>query len=333
MPNLWIIFTTGLLAGGLTCMAVQGGLLATTIVQQTGKGKVWPIASFLAAKLVAYALLGALLGWLGSLIQFSLRLQATLTIAVAIFMIGTALALLNVHPVFRYFILQPPAVLRRLIRRNARASSLFAPALLGAFTIFIPCGTTQAMMALAIASGNPVWGSLILATFVLGTSPLFFFAGYSMEWIKGLLADRFAPVAATVIVGLAVWNINGGAVLLGSPVSIQSVAREFYCTVTFCDTSVNAATRSATDVVNITIQSNGYTVDNPVIPAGRKVRIKLANMSGGGCTQAFTIPKYGIQKVVPLGGTDEFEFIAPKEPGELAFMCSMGMFGGRLYIQ
>ena len=313
-------------------MAVQGGLLATTIAQEQGRGRVWPIASFLAAKLVAYTILGALLGWMGSLVQFSLRLQATLTIAVAIFMVGTALALLNVHPMFRYFILQPPAFLRRLVRRSAKQGDWFAPATLGAFTVFIPCGTTQAMMALAIASGNPLWGALTLFIFVLGTSPLFFFVGYSMEWLKGLLADRFAPVAATVIIAMAIWNVNGGAVLLGSPVSIQSVAREFYCTVTFCDASVNAATRAATDVVNITIQSNGYTVDNPVIPAGRRVRVKLTNMSGGGCTQAFTIPRFGIQKVVPLGGKDEFEFVAPKEPGELAFTCSMGMFGGKLFV-
>ncbi|HSW48169.1 MAG TPA: hypothetical protein VLG67_03745, partial [Candidatus Saccharimonadales bacterium] len=32
--NLWAIFLTGLFVGGLSCMAVQGGLLATTIAQR-----------------------------------------------------------------------------------------------------------------------------------------------------------------------------------------------------------------------------------------------------------------------------------------------------------
>lgn len=313
-------------------MAVQGGLLATTIAQQEGNSKAWPIVSFLAAKLVAYTLLGALLGWVGSLFQFSLTLQVVLMIAVSVFMIGTALALLEVHPVFRFFILEPPRFLRRLVRQQSKQGSLLAPATLGAFTIFIPCGTTQAMMALAIASGNPLWGALILATFVLGTSPLFFFVGYSMEWLKNRLGSRFGAVAATVIFALAGWNINGAAALLGSPVTIQSVATDAYCTITFCDAPAYASSRVVTDIVNITIGSNGYTVDNPVIPAGRRVRIKLANMSGGGCTQAFTIPRFGIQKIVPLGGKDEIEFTAPKEPGELAFTCSMGMFGGKLYV-
>ncbi len=32
--NLLVIFSTGLFTGGLTCLAVQGGLLATTIAQR-----------------------------------------------------------------------------------------------------------------------------------------------------------------------------------------------------------------------------------------------------------------------------------------------------------
>ncbi len=318
-------------------MAVQGGLLATAIAQSNPSGsgapqRAWYILSFLIAKLLAHALFGALLGWVGSLFQFSLTLQATLMLFVAVFMIGNALALLDVHPVFRFFILQPPAFLRRIVRKSAKQDTWVAPAMLGAFTIVIPCGTTQAMMALAVATGNPLWGSLILTTFVLGTSPLFFFVGYSMEWLKNRLGSKFGVAAATVIFALAGWNVNSAAALLGSPVTLQSVATDVYCTVTFCDVPVYAGARQPTDIVNITIQSNGYRVDNPVIAAGRRVRVRLTNMSGGGCTQSFTIPRYGIQKIVPLGATDEVEFVAPKEPGELTFMCSMGMYGGKLFV-
>lgn len=33
MIDLWVIFLTGLTTGGLTCLAIQGGLLATTLAQ------------------------------------------------------------------------------------------------------------------------------------------------------------------------------------------------------------------------------------------------------------------------------------------------------------
>ena len=337
MPNVWVIFATGLLAGGLSCMVVQGGLLATTIAQYRLAGsrsawqRAWPILSFLAAKLVVYTLLGFLLGWLGSLMQITLRFQAILMIAVALFMIGTALALMDVHPMFRFFILEPPAFLRRLVRRQSKQDHWFAPAILGAFTIFIPCGTTQAMMALAIASGSPVWGALILFTFVLGTSPLFFFVGYSMEWLKTVLASRFAPIAASVIIIMAVWNMNAGAILLGSPVSVQSVAAEVYCTVTFCDRPV-LAFGLPSQQVTITIESNGYRVDSPAIPAGKQISLTLKNENGRGCTQAFTIPKLGISQVVPVGQTKTISFTAPEAPGTLAYSCGMGMYGGQFTI-
>ena len=219
MPNLWIIFTTGLIAGGLTCAAVQGGLLATTIAQQKNddpkRANVIPILAFLVAKLIAYSILGFFLGWLGSFFQFTLSLQATLLVFVAIFMVGTALSFLNVHPIFRYFIIQPPRILTKVVRAQTKSAHVFAPALLGASTVFIPCGTTQAMMALAVSSSNPTSGMLTLGMFVVGTFPIFFFLGYSIEWLKDTLRQRFATFAAYTIVALAVWNINGAAVLWG----------------------------------------------------------------------------------------------------------------------
>ena len=153
------IFITGLFAGGLTCLAVQGGLLATSVAQQEENkleeearrfGHLLPIVSFLAARLIAYTLLGLLLGSLGSVFQLSLSARIFLQFAAVVFMVGTALNLLQVHPVFRYFVIQPPKFLTRLVRNQSKSKAVFGPALLGAMTVLIPCGATQAMMAYAI---------------------------------------------------------------------------------------------------------------------------------------------------------------------------------------
>ena len=89
MSQLIVAFVTGITTGGLSCLAVQGGLLASSLahqieqdyVEQVAQGKgnkrskvqtpvrsnsALPIFLFLVAKLVAYTLLGALLGLLGS---------------------------------------------------------------------------------------------------------------------------------------------------------------------------------------------------------------------------------------------------------------------------
>src|SRR3989344_1074953 len=136
--DILTIFVTGLFAGGLTCLAVQGGLLATSIAQQEEekleedakiKGQFIPVFSFLGTRLLAYTVLGLLLGFFGSVAQLSLNARVFLQFAVAIFMIGTALNLLQVHPIFRYFVIQPPKALARLVRNQSKSKSVFGQAL------------------------------------------------------------------------------------------------------------------------------------------------------------------------------------------------------------
>lgn len=339
--NLVAVFLTGLLAGGLSCLAVQGGLLATTIAQSPssaeategqGKKNFLPILYFLGAKLVAYTILGFFLGLLGSALQLSIQTQAILQILVAIFMIGTALNLLNIHPIFRYFALSPPRFLTRIIRDQSKSRNFFAPAILGTFTIFIPCGTTQAMMALAIASGNPISGTLIMFAFVLGTSPVFFTLGYLATRLGEAMKSRFMFLSAVVIIGLAIVNLNGAATLIWG-FSLGDLGRDAWCTVTFCKSNAQTIDSGATvSEATINIGPGGYSPNQITVRAGSAVTLKLVNGGGGGCAASFTIPSLGIRKVVQVGSTETIAFTAPSNPGQVQFMCSMGMYRGVINV-
>ena len=67
--------------------------------------------------------LGLLLGGIGSFFQFTPTMQAILQFIIAIFMIGNALRMLNVHPFFKIFSFEPPASVTRFIRRKAKNST------------------------------------------------------------------------------------------------------------------------------------------------------------------------------------------------------------------
>lgn len=340
--NLWTIFLTGLVTGGLTCLAVQGGLLAATLAQREEQhlkdqakktNHALPILSFLVAKITAYTIFGFFLGTVGSFFQFSLTTKVVLELFVGIFMIGTALNLLGVHPIFRYFVIQPPKFLSRLVRSQTKSGDFFAPALLGAFTIFIPCPTTQAMMALSIGSGNPILGATIMFVFTLGTSPLFFILGFLASRVGEVLHARFMKVAAATIILLAVFNINNAAALAGSNITLETLWQEVNCTIIeFCSTSQMGIAGIPVQEATITIADRGYSPKNITLKAGSPVTLHLVNKKGGGCTQAFTIPRLGIQKVVPLGSSDTITFTTPSTPGKLAFMCGMGMYRGEIII-
>lgn len=319
--NLLIIFFTGLVTGGLTCLAVQGGLLASLISQQSTEtdapahGKL--IIYFLIAKLVAYTILGLLLGWFGSFFTLSLKAQAALQLIVALFMIGTALNMLQVHPFFRYFVIQPPKFLTRLVRNQSKSKAVFAPALLGAFTVFIPCGTTQAMMALAIASGSPIYGAAILFAFILGTAPLFFILGYFTTKMGETYQAKFFKIAAAAIILLALYNVRGALVLNGLNLNT---------------TSKQSVVSQVNNEPTVTINSNGYTPKNITISAGQKITLHIKNKNAYSCAQAFTIPKLGVQKIVRPGDEAIITFTAPNKPGTMTFSCSMGMYQGTFTI-
>ena len=340
--NLIAIFLTGLITGGLTCMAVQGGLLAATIAQREEEklknnlkkgGNALPIISFLIAKLIAYTVLGFLLGQLGSFFTLSITTKVIMQVAVVIFMLGTALNILNVHPIFRYFVIQPPKFLTRLVRKQSKSQDIFAPAILGAFTIFIPCGTTQAMMALAIASGSPVVGAAILFAFILGTSPIFFILGYFATRLGEIMQQKFMKVAAAILILLAVFNLNNAIALTGSKYTLENLEKNIYCTLWFCDSgSGQVQAQAAVSEPTITITQVSYMPNIITVKKGTDIKLHLVNKNGTSCIQAFTIPSLGIQRVVPVGASDTVQFKAPDNPGQIPFMCSMGMFRGVINV-
>ena len=333
--DLLTIFVTGLFAGGLTCLAVQGGLLASSIAQQEEEkleeaarrtGHAIPILWFLATRLVAYILLGLLLGSVGSVAQLSLSARVFLQFAVAIFMIGTGLNLLQVHPIFRYFVIQPPKFLTRLVKNQSKSKSVFGPALLGAFTVLIPCGATQAMMAYAVSTGSPIAGAVTMFVFILGTSPLFFILGYVAKRLGGKASANFSKVAAVAIILIALYNLKGALALSGSNFTVDNIFSK--------QSQVKGAASDTVSQATIYLTQSGYKSDPEVInvKGGARVKLKLVNQNGTGCIQAFTIPKLGIQRTVPVGTSDEITFTAPSMSEAIPFMCSMGMYRGIINV-
>lgn len=335
MNILWIAFLTGLTTGGISCLAVQGGLLATAITEPNqlpgvvGKpASRWlQVGMFVVAKLLAYTLLGFLLGLIGSTLTLAPKLLGYVQIAVGLFMVATALRMIDAHPIFRYFVIQPPRWAFKLLKNTSRSESLFAPALLGLFTVLMPCGVTQATMAVAVASGNPFSGAAIMFAFILGTSPVFFILGATV--VELLQKKIFSYAAAAIIAVFAVLSINGGLGLTGSPYTLQNYYRAATGEVTVGST---AAVTGGVQDVTITVKSTGYIASANTIKRGVPVRLTLTTNNTQGCSRAFTIPDLNISKVLPVTGTTTIDFIPPKA-GRLAYSCSMGMYTGAFTVE
>jgi uncharacterized protein len=324
MGSIWLAFITGLTTGGISCITVQGGLLASSTKNKKEVG------IFLLSKLAAYTLLGFLLGLLGSFFLITPKIQAVMQILIGIFLLGTAGRLANLHPVFRYFAIKPPKSLFKLVRKESAVESYFTPILTGALTILIPCGITQATMLVAIASGSALSGALIMFAFILGTSPVFFLVGtVASEMLK---KKAFSYLAAAIVAAFGLISLNSAMALLGSNHTFQNYWRVI-TTGTIEKNSKSAATTNNKGVQEVTIfvRNNGYESDVNTLKVNVPVKLTLVTDNTYSCSRAFTIPALGISKVLQPNGREVIEF-TPTKVGRLNFSCSMGMYTGSFNV-
>ena len=333
--NLFVAFLTGLTTGGLSCLAVQGGLLASSMAAQVEQNlqsqrrKLFqpqiaqPIALFLLAKLVAYTLFGALLGGLGSILDLNPITRAVLMIAIGIFMIGNGLRMLKVHPIFRYFVIEPPSALTRYIRRTSKASPTAVTTMfLGALTILIPCGVAQAMMAVALGTRSPLQGAAILFAFTLGTTPVFFSIAYFATRLGATVEKYFMRIVAVTVLVLGLVSIDAGLNLAGSPYSFTNLAAGLGLG--------GAALPGATPDPTIHVSDNGYSPKVLHLAAGKPVSLQLITQNTQSCAISIVIPDLNYQKVLQSTGQETVR-IPPQPKGSvMRYSCSMGMYTGQL---
>lgn len=324
MDNIWLPLITGLTSGGLSCFAVQGGLLTSALAdQETGDVKYLKeksILMFLVAKLIAYTILGALLGAIGSKIVISPTFQAWLQIFVGFYMLATAARLLDLHPIFRYFVITPPKFVLRFMRKISVSDSSLVPFFLGSLTVLIPCGVTQAMMLLAISSGASYMGASIMFFFILGTSPVFFLIGLAATTL--LKNKAFAIIASIFILIMGILSINSGQILRGSIHTIQNYWKVI---------SNSNQTQKTGSVVNIKVTNRGYESDVNTLKVGVPVTLNLITDSVTSCSLAFLIPSLNISKFLPSTGKTTITF-TPTKLGNLTYTCSMGMYSGSFTV-
>lgn len=336
--NLWVVFLTGLTVGGLTCLAVQGGLLASIIAAReeddleegkTKKHTIFPTLAFLATKLIAYTILGFILGGFGGALNISSSVQVWMQFIAGLYMIAIALNLLNVHPIFRYFVIQPPRFLTRLVRNQSKSKDLFAPAFLGAMTIFIPCGTTLAMETLAISSANAFLGASVMAAFILGTMPVFFGVGYITTILGDNFKARFLKIAGLAVLYLGITSANGALVAGGSPITLPSISIDLSGNRNQAQDTQNDTPITQNPEINI--KANGYFPNIIRVKVGQTVNLTLKSTDAFSCASAFRIPSLNIAKNLQPNDTQLISFV-PTQTGQIQFNCSMGMYRGIIEV-
>ena len=348
--SLSVVFLVGITAGLSTCMALVGGLILGIAARHSEKHpkatpaqKFRPHLFFNLGRIGGYALLGGILGALGSALQFSSSTMGIMTILVGLVMLALGMKLTGLFPRMENAGMTVPKSVSRFfgLSDNAKEYSHRSSMITGALTFFLPCGFTQAMQLYAVSTGSFSRGALIMGVFALGTAPGLLSIGGLTSVVKGSFARQFFKFAGILVIFLAMFNISNGYTLvgLGQTQANKADAQNGVCTgdESACASGAkgnDAATNSNpadVQVINMAENASGYTPNSLTVKKGVPVKWVITANDPYSCASGIVVPSLGIRKSL-VAGENVIEF-TPTEAGEIDFSCSMGMHTGKIIVE
>jgi sulfite exporter TauE/SafE/copper chaperone CopZ len=325
----------GLTAGVSTCMALTGGLVlalsaAFAASRPAADGasivlRLRPTAVFLGGRIVGFAVLGALLGMVGSAVVMPPLVVAALMIVVAVVMTILGVRLTGVSPRIAAWSPTLPAGIGRRLGLDEDEITRYSDtraAALGAATFFLPCGFTQAVQVYALSTGSPLFAGAIMAVFALGTAPGLLALGGLPALLPAGARPTVLRLVGVVVIGFAVVNATAGLRLLGvAPVVGPGEAAAPAPVVEIVDGVQTLRTFQL---------GNGYLPTDAALYAGMPTRWIIDSLEGNSCAVFLQVPSLGLA-VTLHEGENTIDLPALK-PGTVAYSCSMGMYGGQLTV-
>ncbi|MBI4714306.1 sulfite exporter TauE/SafE family protein [Candidatus Uhrbacteria bacterium] len=326
--GLFAIFLIGLVASVSSCTAVVIGLLtaiSSASAQQNTESSVSqrfrPHALFNLGRIVGFAFFGAIVGMVGSVLQFSPALNGVFVLVIAIVMVSLGLHLLGLAP--KTLHLSPPKWFAHKIYDLQNSKKPFVPFVLGALTFFLPCGFTQSMQLYALSLGDPIRGAIVMTIFALGTAPALLSVGYITSKTKGITLSHISRVAGAIVIVLGVSNFQNGATLLGwtshPEISIASSPVS------------QVVLKDGRQLVQMEITSD-FTYEPSMITVVEDVPVdwEIYGSNSMGCASSLVQRDFGVQASLRPGlNTVRF---TPTKTGKFVFSCSMGMIRGTLIV-
>lgn len=210
-------FLIGVIASLSTCMAVVGGLVLSMSATFAKEGdKVRPQILFHVGRIVAFFLLGGLIGVVGSAFQLGAVGAFVLAMIVGVVMLILGVNLLDVFHFTKRFQPAMPKFLSKIALRMTNLNHVLTPVLAGIATFFLPCGFTQSMQIYTLSTGNFLEGGLVMLAFALGTFPVLALISFSSFTITGRAsAGIFFKSAGLIVIAFALFNMINGLVAIG----------------------------------------------------------------------------------------------------------------------
>jgi len=189
-PIMSLAFMTGLL-GSAHCVGMCGGLVSALSLTADGRngGPSFHLLYNLG-RILTYALIGLLVGWMGSAMTVKSSLQDVsrfLLIGSDILIILVGLGSAGLFSGLNIMSLEfagPIRSLSKAVKELRKWPPALAALPLGLLFGLLPCGFLYAMVLTAAQTTDPFRGAITMAAFGFGTVPALFLVGSAARWFS-----------------------------------------------------------------------------------------------------------------------------------------------------
>ncbi len=325
-----LLFIIGLLTS-FHCLGMCGGIVLSQTTgkeendpaNKEGQKQSWFVlsAKYNLGRVIAYTLVGGVVGGLGQIISFPGIWKGVVPIVGGLFMVIMGINLLGAFPLLRKLNIRMPYFAVRKITGGKK----YTPFYIGLLTGLMPCGPLQIVQLYALGTGSIINGAISMFVFSLGTVPMLFGLGGLNTILNKKQTKSILKVSAVLVIVLGVIMMGRGLALSG----IQAIPSAGPIMTVSKETGI-AKIVGTNQLVETTIGTDYYPpiVVKKGIPVIWTIKVKAENLNT--CNNAIVIQKFGIEKALAVGD-NIVEFI-PVENGDMVYTCWMGMIKSKITV-
>jgi len=345
--NLFLsLFAVGLVTS-IHCVFMCGGLVLTYAVKGTEDGpwyrRLVPHLAYQGSKVLSYATVALILGGIVALLGRAVDItpfRNWLMVVAGVYMLLLGVSMTGKVKALRYLTPRPPKFLVKALsteRKKATSdaveghASLATPIIFGLLTGLMPCAPLIAAQASAVASGSPLLGAWGMVGFGLGTMPLMLVFGFASSLLSRQFQARLQVVAAVAVMIFGVVILNRGLMLVGSPVTFDSVRTAVVGTSVVPTGTQYATGADGVVEVPLVIENTKFVPQTVTIPADTQVRLVVDRREADACSAQISIPAAPLLADLKDNAVTDV-LVPPMKAGTYTLTCGMGMMSGSLVV-
>lgn len=332
--NYAVLFVVGILTS-IHCVGMCGGIMLSQSLcneRQDKLHRVQPAILYNLGRVVAYTILGGLIGALGSVFALSYKGKAAIQLLAGAFMIIMGLNLAG-FKIFRGFQIRLPY---STCKTRSKSNSAF---IVGFLNGLMPCGPLQTMQIFALGTGSALKGALSMFMFAMGTVPLMLTFGTLTGLLSKGHAKQILKLSGVLIIVLGIIMGNRGFTILGVNLNPLKLIEE-KSSKSMADNPSNntlntnvdkAVLQDGVQLVTMSAGNRGYSPSVYYVEKGVPVKWIITGDKLNSCNNAIIVPSFKLEMNINKGENLVKEFV-PENNEDINFSCWMGMLRGVIKV-